>query len=172
VRFEGRVWRHIPATGHPLDVGYILKASGRWNRAGTFGSLYTAVEMETAIAEFQKLLARHGATAEQLAPRDLVSLDVRLDPVCDLRSGPVRRTVGIRLSTLRGDGPEDLEACHRVADWTRSQGHVALIAPSAAHPAGAVLAIYPDMHPASGIHLTVGPDHLPLNHSGSGLLSS
>jgi RES domain-containing protein len=169
--FEGRVWRHLPATGHPLDTGYILRASGRWNRPGLYGCLYTTLTVETAIAEFRKLLATYGAGPHMVSPRDLVSIDVRLDPVLDLRSQRVRRTLRMSPKDLRGDSPSDLEACRRVADWARAEGHVALLAPSAPDRSGTVLAIYPDMQPASGIEISLGPDRLPLNHSGSQLLS-
>lgn len=142
----------MPVGGHPFDLSYILKAAGRWNRAGEYGCLYTATDAATARAEHDKALARAGAAG--LARRhELVRFDVEVDPVLDLIDRGVRRRLSVTKAALTGDDDESLEACRRVADWARSDGHAAILAPSAARRDGVVLALYPD---ASARQLDLG----------------
>lgn len=162
--FAGRVWRYLPRGAMPLHLGFVLKAAGRWNRAGDYGALYTATTREGAIAEYRKAVTRIGPAA--FGPRDLVSLDVVVEPVCDLTRPSARRYYGLTLRQARGDRPDDLAACRRVADAARRDGHVALLVPSSAAPKDTNLVIYPD-GPASAYDLRDGPDRDPLPDSTS-----
>lgn len=175
--FEGRVWRHVPAGAHPLNFEYLITAGGRWNRRWQYGCLYTAPTPEVTIAEYRKIVKRWGLRS----PRDLVMLDVWIDPVFDLSTLLRRRET--RLSArggeidlrivqddprIAGDSEDDLEFCRTVADVARESGHYAILAPSAALPAGQALAIYPENRPdhiriqlaAPRIELNYGPDPL------------
>lgn len=76
--------------------------------------------------------------------RELVRFGVKAEPVLDLTDEGVRRRLSVRKSLLVGDDEESLEACHRIADWARANGYVAILAPSAARIEGEVLALYPD----------------------------
>ncbi|MDP2481161.1 MAG: RES family NAD+ phosphorylase [Candidatus Palauibacterales bacterium] len=125
---------------HPLHAGWILRARGRWNRAGEYGCLYTSLTAEAARAEHAKYLERAGTARTR--PRELVSIDVDVRPVLDLRDVATRRSLGISLARITGDDPADLDACRAVADWARGQGYRAILAPSAASKTGTTLAVY------------------------------
>lgn len=159
MRFEGIVWRHVPVGAHPLHVGFILKAEGRWNRAGEYGCLYTSLSREGARAEYEKYLARlnvpHG-----LNPRELVTIRVAVEPVTDLTDGR-SSPLPVDAPFLTGDDARDIEACRSLADYLRSRGVVALITPSAALLGEKNLVIYVD-GPSRQIDLAAGPDRVPL----------
>src|SRR3712207_327864 len=109
--FEGLVWRHVPRGAHPLHVGFILLARGRWNRQGEYGCLYTSLSLEGAAAEYDKEVRRNtgiGRDADQ--PKDLVSIHVRVVRVLDLSDERHRRRFGVSLAMLTGDGGDDLES--------------------------------------------------------------
>jgi len=156
LKFVGRVWRHVPADAFALHVGFILRARGRWNRPGRYGCLYTSTTREGAIAEYQKTMLRAGLTRSPME-RDLVSLDVTVEPVLDLTSTSVRRRLKVKLDTLRGDDSEDLEACLELADYARAEGYTAILTPSAASKDDTNLAIYVDGR-ADRMQLDQGPD--------------
>lgn len=179
--FTGTVWRHVPRGAHPLDFSHLISASGRWNRAGLYGCLYTALTPEGAAAEYRKHQLRRGL----YAARDLVSLSVRVEHVLDLAglmedADPGRRQVAVpgRLrgrapafrilpdidpTWLTGDGPAGLEQCRQIADWARRMGFLAIRAASAALPGATVLAIYPENRPGK-IQLAVEGEVVPLNY--------
>ena len=158
--FKGIVWRHVPAGAHPLHVGFILKARGRWNRAGEYGALYTSLTTVGARAEHLKYLAQAGVIVPT-TPRDLVSLDVEVAPIVDLtdqRSSPVDPSS----SFLTSDSRADVEACRGLADFIRAGGHCGIIAPSAAAHGEKNLIIYIDLASPSSIRLDVGTDRIRL----------
>jgi RES domain-containing protein len=142
--FAGTVWRIVPAEAFPLHVGYILHARGRWNREGIYGCLYTALSAEGALAEYAKYLRGAAIAPQSSSPRDLVSLDLRVEPVLDLTSPVVRRRLGVQLATITGNEPEDLDACRSVADLARQEGYHAILSPSAALRGSVNLNLYID----------------------------
>jgi RES domain-containing protein len=161
LRFSGKVWRHIPAGAHPLHAGFILKASGRWNRPGEYGCIYSSLTQEGAIAEYHKYLQRAAVSSPSLAKRrQLVSLIVEIDRVMDLtkgRSSPVSTSAPF----LTGDDPPDIEDCRKLADVFRAQGYNGIIAPSAALSNQKNLMIYID-GPARSVNIDVGGDRIPI----------
>jgi len=169
VKFEGTVWRHIPQGAHPLHIGYILRASGRWNRAGLYGALYTSLSMGGALAELKKNCLISGITLGDLAPRDLVSIEVKCDPVFALTRPASRRKVDITLKQLRNDSPESIEQCRIIADWSRQQGYRAILTPSAAQKEAQNLIIFFE-GPAERLELDEGGKRFPVNYSGKALL--
>ena len=153
----------VPAEAVGLHAGFILKAHGRWNRAGVYGCLYTALTREGALAELARYARRAGLRPDRLPARDLVSIRVRVEPVLDLTSRGVRRKLGATLAALTGDGEEDLEACRSLADFARQQGYCAILSPSAALRGAANLNLYID-GPAGQYDLDHGPDRIPITH--------
>jgi hypothetical protein len=161
MKFKGKVWRHIPTGAHPLHVGYILKARGRWNREGDYGCIYTSLTKRGAKAEYRKYLHRAGvARIGLLRPRDLVSLLVEVSPVVDL-TDKTESPVSPKEPFLIGDGPDDLDACRSLADTLRAQGYAAILTPSAAMTDEKNLVIYID-GPSRNVFLEVGPDRIAL----------
>ena len=161
MRFKGEVWRHIPAGEQPLHAGYILRASGRWNRAGVYGCLYTAFAKEGAVAEYKKYLERENTSSIKSQPRELVSITVDINPVLDLTNKKTS-LVSPSSSFLTGDDPDDLEKCRVLADTAREQGYAAIIAPSAAVDDEKNLMIY-IAGPADDIQLDDGGKRIQLS---------
>lgn len=157
MRFEGKVWRHIPPRSFALHVGRILGADGRWNRVGIYGCLYTALTKEGAIQEWRKTLA---GIDDMPKSRDVVSIKVVASPVIDL-TDPATSPVPPHSPFLIGDARQDLEQCRQLADSPRASGYVGIIAPSAALPGGKNLIIYID-GPASAVSLEDGGDRIPV----------
>ncbi|MCX6071370.1 MAG: RES family NAD+ phosphorylase [Chloroflexi bacterium] len=160
MRFASKVWRHVPAGAQVLHVGFILRAGGRWNRRGRYGALYTALKPQGALAEYRKYYRQRGMANRPKSPRDLVSVEVDLDPVVDL-TDPGNGIVDPKASFLTGDTPQDYDKCQALADDVRAAGYVGLIAPSAAAPGEKNLMIYID-GPAQQIALDDGGDRIPI----------
>jgi RES domain-containing protein len=160
LKYKGIVWRHIPAGGQPLHVGYILHAAGRWNRCGLYGCLYTSLSPEGAIAEYRKYLKQAGIAPRLVRPRDLVSLDVEISPVFDLTDA-ASSLIPPSSHLLIGDSEDDLEECRALADYIRSQDYAGILAPSSALPGARNLIIYIDGL-AGNIIVNEGPDRFPL----------
>lgn len=164
--FEGTIWRHLPAEdprtkqpAHPLNFGRILSANGRWNVQGKFGCLYTSLTPRGALYEYRKACLRNPSFRN--SHRVLVSINVEVEPVLDLREGEVRRKVQLSKETIQGDDPEDVEKCKRTAAEA-IYDHAAIVAPSAAVPPSvddepANLMIY-ESSPGQTLELEVGGD--------------
>jgi RES domain-containing protein len=163
VDFEGLVWRYVPRGAHPLHVGFILLAHGRWNRHGQYGCLYTSLSREGALAEYTKELRRIGIEPVADQRKDLVSLNVGVARVLDLTDARQRRHFGITLDTLTNDGDDDLESCRLVADLARLRGYGAILSPSAALAGAQNLNLYIDGR-ADHMRLMEGSDRSPLNY--------
>jgi len=162
--FDGLVWRYVPKDAHPLHVGFILMARGRWNREGEYGCLYTSLTREGAVAEYGKELARiAGVTPEEDQPKDLVSIFILARQVLDLTDAAVRARFEVTLEQITSDRFEDLEVCRSVADIARLQGYNAILSPSAAAAGRENLNLYIDGR-AGDIRLMEGPDREPLNY--------
>lgn len=161
--FEGFVWRHVPRGAHPLHVGFILLARGRWNRHDEYGCLYTSLSREGAFAEYTKELRRLGIAASADQPKDLVTLTVGVARVLDLTDARERKRFGVSLDTLAGDDEDDLESCRLVADLARLAGYDAILSPSASLAGARNLNLYIDGR-ADHLRLMEGPERTPLNY--------
>jgi len=162
LRFQGKVWRHVPAGANPLHAGYILQAEGRWNRAGLYGCLYTSQDPVGAIVEYLKYLRKSGIPLDNRPhKRELVSLYVNLYPVMDL-TDPAGSPIPPNSPFLVGDSSSDLEACRSLADHLRSQGYAGIIAPSSPAPSLKNLIIYIDYTPSKNVNINEGKDRIPL----------
>ncbi|MHB1862743.1 MAG: RES family NAD+ phosphorylase [Gemmatimonadaceae bacterium] len=163
MEFDGLVWRYVPRGAHPLHVGFILLARGRWNRQEEYGCLYTSLSPEGARAEYAKERSHAGIDLTADQPKDLVSLSVGVARVLDLTDALHRKRIGITLDTLTGDSDDDLESCRLVADLARLEGYDAILSPSAALAGAQNLNLYIDGR-AAHLRLMEGADRVPLNY--------
>lgn len=90
-RLELTVWRHVPSGAHALNFGWLLKATGRWNRRGIYGCLYTSLTRAGAVAELEKQRTRSSPASATVsfATRDVVSIRVSVESVLDLMADVV-----------------------------------------------------------------------------------
>ena len=162
-RLELKVWRHVPSGAHPLNFGWLLKATGRWNRRGIYGCLYASLTQEGAVAELEKQRAHSSPASASVsfAARDVVSVRVSVDPVLNLTDPAVIATLGVNVADFLGDDDTSLERCRTVSDFARAQGYRALIVPSAALAGAKNLVVFLD-GPAHELELEVGPDRMPV----------
>jgi len=162
-RLQLTVWRHVPRGAHPLDFGWLLKASGRWNRRGIYGCVYTSLTQAGAVAELEKL--RAAATPKSgtvtFAARDVVSIRISVEPVLDLTDADVIAMLEVNVDDFLGDDDASLERCRTVSDYARAQGYRAIIVPSAALPGSRNLVVFLD-GPAHTLELEEGPDRIPI----------
>jgi hypothetical protein len=144
----------------PLHAGWMQLARGRWNtQRPRIACLYTAYSAAGALAEFDKLAREEAGYATR--PRDLVSIQVDVEPVLDLTDSEVQARYGITERQLGGRGYTD---CHRVVrEAVLRDGFRAIRAPSAAGDGMLNLMIYPESHDGR-LRYADGPDRLAINH--------
>lgn len=65
-----------------MHAHYLLHAAGRWNRAGEYGSLFTALSPDTLRAEYAKRMERDAIRVRK--PRDRDAIEVFVSPVLEL----------------------------------------------------------------------------------------
>jgi RES domain-containing protein len=145
---RGTWWR----IGHPGADPLALTpepADGRWQRGHVIRALYLADSEETAWAEWYRHSSELGVPPQTRLPRDMYRFAVDLDNVADLTARGVLERLGLTtLAPTRRQWPKAQpvgEAC-----W--QDGRVGLIAPSAAHAEGRVLAVFrPNRRRPTGI---------------------
>jgi RES domain-containing protein len=162
MRFRGTLWRYIPKGAHPLDAGHILKASGRWNRPGEYGCIYTALTRQGAEAEYEKFLIGAGVDPEHDTPRDLVTISADIRSVLD-QTSQREALVDPASPFLTGDTPGDWEKCRKLADAARQRGYAGILAPSAALAGEKNLVIYIDAT-ARKVVIKTGEKRIPMNY--------
>lgn len=152
-----------------LITGAGSKSAGaRWNPPGSVATVYTSLEIPTAVEE---ALAHHryfGFPVETALPRVLVSIQARLQRVLDLGEQRVRRTLGVTQGQLLN---EDWRACNEQSEEALPQaiGRLAwdaewegLLVLSAANPGGVNLIVFPgNLVPPGSYLLIVNRDQLP-----------
>jgi len=160
--FRGRVWRHVPPGAIALHIGKLWKHSaGRWNRQGEYACLYTSLTRDGALAELDKVRRLSGSA---VGPRDLVSIDIRVEPVLDLTDEATYRAVASAAgetpdpSLLTADTKAAYEHCRRIADQARVNRYTALLVPSAATDNEVNLVIYFDIVAPKQLEIDDGPD--------------
>lgn len=158
--WSGRVWRYVPKDAFALHFGYVLKARGRWNRAGQYGCLYLAMSQAGALAEHHKYADEAALSGLPFGPHELVSIDLTiLNAALDLTDPSIQRTFGVTTAQLRADGPAAYELCCSIADIARAQGVFVLFVPSAPLAGATNIIVYQEVPPAN-CQLKVGPDRI------------
>jgi RES domain-containing protein len=152
-----------------LLAGAGSKSEGaRWNPPASVATVYTSLDLHTALAEAFAHHRYYGFAVEKALPRVLVSIQVRLQRVLKLTDRRVSRTLGITRGQLVG---EDWRACNRGGKeaLTQAVGRLAwdagwegLVLPSAANPDGMNLVVFPgNLLPPRSYLLLINRDQLP-----------
>lgn len=154
------MWRHVPKGAQPLHAGWMQLARGRWNtQRPRIACLYTSYTADGALAEYEKLARGESGYASR--PRDLVSVQVDVEPVLDLTDPQNQARYSITEQQMRS--PAHVH-CHRVVhEAVLRDGFRAIRAPSAAIDGVVNLMIYPESHEGR-LRYSDGPDRLPINH--------
>lgn len=158
----------MPRGAHPLHLGWILRAGGRWNRQGEYGALYTALHPFGALLEHSKYFGAPNLGG-LTKPRDLVSLRVTVNPVLDLRDAAWLGAYPNWPASVLGNTDSCREVCRSLADDAIDMGFRAIRVPSSMIPGNSALdnlVIFVN-GPAHGLDLMEGPDRYPITTAGS-----
>jgi RES domain-containing protein len=139
IRIAGTWWRIGRARSDPL-AWTEEPADGRWQRGEIVRALYLADSPETAWAEWFRHSAELGVPPQNRLPRDLWSFELDLDGVADLTAKGVLAAHGVAgaMSPSRRQWMET----QPIGEAYWQSGSRAVVAPSAAHEGGRVLAVF------------------------------
>lgn len=140
----GRFQRHVSPRQEPL-LG--SRAGGRWGPEGAYPVLYLGQPTDSVIVEAYRHLVEtvEGMQPQMVGPRHLVTCEIEITSVLDLRENASRDAVGLTVSDL-GSGVGDYRACHRVGQAAHKLGLHGVIAPAAGR-LGETLAVFEDRLP-------------------------
>jgi RES domain-containing protein len=114
-------------------------ADGRWQRGSVIRALYLADSPETAWAEWYRHSAELGVPPQTRLPRDLWRFSVDLAGVAELTALGVVAALGIEtLAPTRRQWPQT----QPIGEALWNAGRSGVLAPSAAHSGGRVLAVF------------------------------
>ena len=133
------MYRHYAPGYGPLNGEGARRQGGRWNPPDSYSTLYTADTVATVDAEFDRLLALARLRPESVRPRNLATIRVRFTRMVDLRDPEVQRALGVTVDDLTAENPALTQAIGEAAQHLGFEG---IVAPSAADPAGHVVAIF------------------------------
>jgi RES domain-containing protein len=156
VSVAGTWWRISRPGGDPLELTP-EPADGRWQRGAVIRALYLADSEPTAWAEWYRHSAELGVPPQARLPRDVWRFSVDVDDIADLTTVEVLKKLGVAtLSPTRRQWP--VTQLIGEAQWRA--GRRGLIAPSAAHDGGRVLALFrPDRRRPQGVRAVRPPRH-------------
>lgn len=117
VDIEGKWHRHVPARYIDEALDGIIALS-RWGRTGGFPILHLGKPVDSVVVEAYRHLVDpvdDPAITAQIAPRRLVTCDIAVSNILDLRSGVGRLAAGISVATLTSETTdrEAYEHCRR-----------------------------------------------------------
>lgn len=113
---------------------------GRWNPPQSFSTLYLALERETAIREFLRLVERTGRSPIDFLPRTFYRYEVHLQGLLDLSTDEALDVFGLNLEGLAAT---DLAHCQAIGEAAQYAGREGIMAPSATG-AGKIIAVFWD----------------------------
>lgn len=150
VSVRGQWQRHVPAryAGEAMNG---RAASGRWGVEGSFPVLYLGRPEESVVVEAYRHLVdpvEDPALAGAIRPRVLVTADVDVTDILDLRSATGRSLAQLQMSQIQSDtrDREAYAACQNVAATAHQLGRHGLIVP-AATKFGDTLVLFTDLLP-------------------------
>lgn len=147
------VFRHCAPTH--TDLIHTLHASrrigGRFNPAGTFGTIYAAANRDTVQRELDRAALRLGRPRSDLMPRTLLILHLRVQHLLDLTIPALQTAWGLSPKQLAQD---DWSPCQDIGRAAYLAGYEAIRFPTA-DGTGTNYAIYLDhLMPGSHLHET------------------
>ena len=153
VTVTGSWQRHLPARfkDRPLEG---RSAYSRWGRKLGFPILYFGRPTDSIVVEAYRRLVDptvdDPTIREQLAPRVLVTAEIRVTEILDLRTARARMELGLSLNQIQSptDDRSAYEACQEVAAAAHQHGFHGLIAPAATQ-LGETLALFSNRLPAA-----------------------
>ncbi|MGD1056736.1 MAG: RES family NAD+ phosphorylase [Solirubrobacteraceae bacterium] len=145
VTIEGAFQRHVSPRHRALTGS---AAGGRWGPQGAFPVFYLARPTASVIVEAYRHLVEpvEGMKPELVAPRRLLTCEVRATSILDLRSLDNQEIVGLTIDDLMSD-IGNYAGCHRVGKTAHQLGLHGIIAP-AATGLGETLALFERHLPA------------------------
>ena len=137
----GRFQRHVSPRQELLRGS---RAGGRWGPEGAYPVLYLGRPTNSVIVEAYRHLVEtvEGMQPQMVGPRRLVTCEVEVTNVLDLRESESHDAVGLTIADLCSE-VGDYEACHRIGKAAHQLGLRGIIAP-AASGLGETLAIFED----------------------------
>lgn len=135
----GRFQRHASPRQELLRGS---RAGGRWGPEGAYPVLYLGRPTDSVIVEAYRHLVEtvEGMQPHMVGPRRLVTCEVEITNVLDLRESASRDVIGLTIADLCSK-VGDYVACHRVGEAAHQLGLHGIIAP-AASGLGETLAIF------------------------------
>lgn len=133
---EGEFERHVSRQMRALAGS---RSGGRWGPTGGYPVLYLGRPRDSIVAEAYRALVDgvEGMTGDRVAPRRVLTCQVRATTILDLRLEESRDAVGLSLGDLYGPhGP-----CQRVGQAAHQLGLHGIIAPAATE-VGETLALF------------------------------
>jgi RES domain-containing protein len=145
VTVRGVFERHCSPRQRPLSGN---ASGGRWGPEGAYPVLYLGRPIESVVVEAYRHLVEptEGMRPEMVGPRKVVTCELEISNVLDLREEGNRETVGLSLTEMTGE-IGDYEACQRVAQAAHQLELHGIIAPSATG-LGETLAVFERHLPA------------------------
>lgn len=137
----GRFQRHVSPRQEPLRGS---RSGGRWGPEGAFSVLYLGRPTDSVVVEAYRHLVEtvEGMQPQMVGPRRLVTCEVEITNVLDLRAGTSREAIGLTTAELCSD-VGDYETCHHIGQAAYRLGLHGVIAP-AAGGLGETLAVFED----------------------------
>lgn len=158
----------IVHAGSPLSGFGSTQRGGRYNRKNTFEAYYVARSRRTALLEVGAIASVRGVV-HAVSGRALLTVDVRLRNVLDLRDPSVRAHLGVSLSDLYAPWLTEqtnrrFPLTQRIGEAARRERFEAILAPSDADkPDGWNLVVIPEtmMRGSRVSSTTLSPGRLP-----------
>ncbi|MCZ4516915.1 RES domain-containing protein [Rhodococcus ruber] len=159
VSVEGQWQRHVPARFAREAVDG-RSARGRWGTADAFPVLYLGRPKDSVVVEAYRHLVDpvdDPAMAASIRPRVLVTVEVDVTEILDLRSARGRASAQVTMGQLQSDTNDRsaYEVCQNIAAAAHQLGHHGVITP-AATKRGDTLVLFTDILPASQRPSVVG----------------
>ena len=129
VSVSGTFHRHVVASVRDLTGS---AGGGRWGAPGGFSVLYLGRPRDSVIVEAYRHLveASEGMTPDRVRPRRMITADVEVTNILDLRAAENRMAVGLADEDLL-TAPGEYAACQRVGRAAHQLGLHGIIAPAA-----------------------------------------